>query len=108
MPYKDKDKQKEYQKIWAQQNIKPKSQQTGWIKRKEIVQQAKNKPCCCCGVEYNSVVMDLHHKDPSIKDAHISKLMKSCSYQKLQEEIDKCVVLCANCHRMIHANLIKL
>lgn len=108
MPYKDKEKQKEYQKIWSQQNAKSKTQQTSWIKRKEMVHQAKDKPCSCCGIKYDIAVMDLHHKDSSLKDSNVSKLMKSSSYQKLQEEIDKCVVLCANCHRMVHAGLIEL
>jgi hypothetical protein len=52
--------------------------------------------------------MDLHHIDPSKKGLEISKLVYRCSYSALQEEISKCVPLCANCHRMVHAGLIKL
>lgn len=108
MPYKDKQKQKEYQKKWDRQNKKPKREQTSWIKRKEMVRLAKDKPCQCCGVKYDPVVMDLHHLNPEIKDDKISQLMKSSSYSKLQEEIDKCAVLCANCHRSLHAGLVTL
>jgi hypothetical protein len=108
MPYKDPEKQKEAQRVWAQNNKKPKSEQTSWLKRKEMVRIAKDKPCQICKIKYDSVVMDLHHTDPNVKDSGVAKLMKSASYSKLQEEIDKCVVLCANCHRLLHADLVDL
>lgn len=108
MPYKDPDKQREYQQRWASENKKPKRQQTSWLKRKEMVAKAKDKPCAICNQSYPPVVMDLHHRDPSVKDSSVSKIMKSASYQTLQEEIDKCVVLCANCHRLLHADLTTL
>jgi hypothetical protein len=106
MPYKDPKKQKEYQREWASQNKQLKSKQTGWLKRKAMVEAAKDKPCAACNQSYPSVCMDFHHTDPTVKDGSVSKLMKSSSYQKLQEEIDKCVVLCSNCHRLLHAGLI--
>ena len=108
MPYKDKEKQKEYQKLWASQNKLPKSKQTSWLKRKEMIKVAKDKSCAACGVKYDPIVMDLHHLDPSQKDERVAQLAKSSSYKKLQEEIDKCVVLCSNCHRMVHGGIIDL
>lgn len=108
MPYKNKQKQKEYLKVWASNNRKPKSKQTSWLKRKEIVKTAKDKPCAACGIKYDPIVMDLHHINPEEKDMNVSRILRKGSYQKLQEEIDKCIVLCANCHRMIHGGIIKL
>ena len=108
MPYKDPEKQKAYQQKWSAENKRPKRKQTSWLKRKQMVEDAKNKPCEICNTSYNSVAMDLHHRDPSIKDATVAKLMKSCSYSLLQEEIDKCAVLCSNCHRLLHAGLVNL
>ena len=108
MPYKNTEEHKAYQQKWHSENKRPKSNQTGWLKRKEMVANAKNKPCASCNIKYDTCVMDLHHLDPSVKDSQVSKLMKSSSYNKLQEEIDKCVVLCANCHRMLHAGIITL
>ena len=87
---------------------RPKSEQTGWVKRKEMVKDAKDKPCAICKVKYDPCVMDLHHLDPSKKDGMISHFMKSGSYQSLQEEIDKCVPLCSNCHRLLHNGLATL
>lgn len=108
MPYKDPDKQREYQQKWHSRNKRPKRQQTSWLKRKEMYLAAKDKPCAICKQSYPPVVMDLHHKDPTVKDNHVSDMVRSSSYQKLQEEIDKCVVLCANCHRLLHADLATL
>ena len=105
MPYKDKEKQREYQAKWQRENAPQKQKQTTYQKRKAMIEDAKSVPCQCCGKSYPSVVMDLHHIDPSTKKDSVSNLLKSGSLQTLQEEIDKCAVLCANCHRLVHAGL---
>ncbi len=59
------------------------------------------KQCCAkCG-DTRPYVLDFHHKDKDDKDFTIGK-MKKGAYETLQKEIDKCVVLCANCHREFH------
>lgn len=72
------------------------------IKRaKQFVQDIKEVNCCKrCGDERH-YVLDFHHiKD---KERNISKLVKSgCSLTKIKEEIIKCEILCANCHREVH------
>lgn len=108
MAYKDKEKQREYQRKWHSEHKLPKSKQTSYQKRKQMVKDAKDRPCAICKTKYDHCVMDLHHLDPSKKDAMVSQLLKSGSFQTLQEEINKCVPLCANCHRLLHNNLIKL
>ena len=60
--------------------------------------------CKVCG-ESEPVCLDLHHTDPDIKDFHPSD---ATSRKLFYEEADKCVVLCANCHRKVHANIIEL
>jgi hypothetical protein len=102
MAYKDPQKQREYQREWIKQNNK----QTSYLKRKQMVRDAKSKPCQSCSKSYDPVCMDLHHIDPIIKDGMIAKFVRNASYDKLQEEIDKCMVLCAPCHRMYHAGLL--
>ena len=108
MPYKDKEKQRAYQAKWFRENAPQKQEQTTYKKRRAMIENAKNVPCQCCKTSYPSVVMDLHHIDPSTKKDNVSKLLKSGSLQSLQEEIDKCVVLCSNCHRLVHAGLAEL
>ncbi|MCK9429018.1 MAG: hypothetical protein M0R17_03270 [Candidatus Omnitrophica bacterium] len=46
-------------------------------------------------------VLDFHHVDPANKDFEVS-MMGRCSKTKILEEIDKCIILCANCHRELH------
>ena len=60
--------------------------------------------CSHCGIEYtgdNAVIFDLHHTDPSEKDFSVSK-HSGRNFEKLKPEVDKCVLLCANCHRLEH------
>lgn len=45
---------------------------------------------------------DLHHLDPASKEYSISRLCQSGTWATLQREVDKCVMLCANCHRLRH------
>lgn len=56
-----------------------------------------NNPCITCG-ENDPIVLEFDHRDPSEKFKEISKLM-NYSTKRLIEEINKCDVLCANCHR---------
>ena len=62
--------------------------------------------CLICG-ETEPVCLDFHHKDPNEKDFTISKHV-SRSKENLLMEINKCVCLCANCHRKVHAGIINL
>lgn len=58
--------------------------------------------CAKCG-QSRGYVLDFHHKDPLSKEDTIAQLISSnVSLSKIKEEIDKCVILCANCHREFH------
>lgn len=75
-----------------------------YIKRnKEYVNQYKeNKGCCLCK-ENTPEALDFHHITTD-KENNISRLTSSSiSLTTLQSEMAKCVVLCANCHRKVHA-----
>ena len=63
------------------------------------------KGCKHCS-EKDPVCLDLHHLDPSIKDTEVSNLM-GYSWKVLMKESKKCIVVCANCHRKIHAKINK-
>lgn len=56
--------------------------------------------CSICG-EKRHWVLDFHHTDDN-KEFSISKLVNIQSYTKLKNEINKCIVVCSNCHRDIH------
>lgn len=76
-------------------------------KNKEFVNGIKEKGCALCG-ERAVCCMDFHHVDGK-KDFNISSLVRSTSSQlTLQREVAKCVCVCANCHRKIHAGLLQI
>jgi hypothetical protein len=59
--------------------------------------------CNECGLVDDCIdVYDFHHKDQNEKDFTISQ-RRGWSFERLKVELDKCVLLCANCHRRIHS-----
>lgn len=56
--------------------------------------------CLKCG-DSRHYVLEFHHKDPSQKDFSISDKART-SLESLMSEIEKCVVLCSNCHHEFH------
>ena len=62
--------------------------------------------CVLCR-EREPVALDLHHVDATEKDANPSALCNH-STAALRKEIRKCVVLCSNCHRKVHAGILHL
>jgi len=69
-------------------------------KYNEFIEFKKTLSCIKCGEsDYNC--LDFHHTDPSVREDNISNIYHSTG--KFQEELKKCVVLCANCHRKAHA-----
>lgn len=59
--------------------------------------------CAVCGYNRHSAALEFHHTDPN-KDNDVTKMTRSHS-GKIWDEIEKCVVLCANCHREAHVGL---
>ncbi|MDP8215475.1 MAG: HNH endonuclease signature motif containing protein [Candidatus Euphemobacter frigidus] len=77
-------------------------------RRKKIRQMAveyKGGRCSICGYNRCVEALEFHHLDPSRKDFGISDKGYTRSWEKVQEELDQCVILCANCHREVHADL---
>jgi hypothetical protein len=59
--------------------------------------------CKACGYDKCIAALEFHHLDPSEKDFAISGKIRS--WTALEVELKKCVMLCANCHREVHAGL---
>ena len=74
-------------------------------RRKKIrlmaVQHAGGK-CISCGYNKYPEVLEFHHKDPSQKEFGIGQNGLTRSWEKVKAEIEKCNLLCANCHRELH------
>jgi predicted transcriptional regulator len=64
--------------------------------------------CCqACGFNKYEGSLEFHHVDPAEKDNSIAKLMRHPNSPKILAELEKCVLVCSNCHRMIHAGIIE-
>ena len=65
----------------------------------------RDKPCLDCGKIFDPICMDYHHLDPSKKFPHggLRGLIKGgYSMERIKEEVEGCVCLCSNCHRLRH------
>lgn len=58
------------------------------------------KPCMDCKVTYPPYVYDFDHRDPSTKRELVSRSSSIRSWKRIKEEIEKCDLVCANCHRI--------
>ena len=72
-------------------------------KRKTVGDIKQTLSCAKCGYNEFPVALDFHHLDPTQKDTTVARMLAN-NYQldKTLQEIDKCICLCANCHRVFH------
>lgn len=68
----------------------------------------KGAKCMICGYSKCLQALEFHHVNSSEKDFSVSNKGYTRSWKKVKEEIDKCALVCANCHREIHAGLRKI
>lgn len=64
--------------------------------------------CERCGYNKSNVALDFHHRDSTTKDFAISRFKLYKFIDSVKEELDKCDVLCSNCHREVHHELSKM
>lgn len=64
--------------------------------RKYVIEYLKSHPCISCG-ETDIVVLEFDHTRD--KKCNVSKLIAASTLKLVKEEIEKCQVLCANCHK---------
>ena len=93
------------EKKWAEYQRKRKIIKViEWRKRaKKRLIDYKGGKCEICGYDKDcSTAYDFHHKNTEEKEFSISSDGKTRSIERLKKEVDKCMLLCANCHREIH------
>lgn len=73
-----------------------------------MVIEYKGGKCVICGYKKCVWAFDLHHVDGSKKEFGLSVRGLTRSWDKVQKEINKCILVCANCHREIHAGIVQL
>ncbi len=97
--------QREYQKEWYREHaerVRPKIYQ----RREEISEwfasYKAELACIECG-ENHPACLEFHHRNPAEKDIDLGKAVKQgWSIQRILAEMEKCDVLCSNCHRKRH------
>jgi hypothetical protein len=72
-------------------------------RRKEQAVEYMGGKCANCGYSRCVQALEFHHINPFEKDFTISG--KTVSTEVLKQELDKCVMLCSNCHKEVHAGL---
>lgn len=67
-------------------------------RHRELVRQAKSRPCADCKVQYPYYVMDFDHRDGAAKKFALNSVQRKTK-QAILREMEKCDVVCSNCHR---------
>ena len=104
MPYKIREKQRLYQRDYYQNRYKKvarkRQREKRWALREWLnTNILANVECERCG-EDHPACLDFHHINPAEKVGNVGiMLMRKFNIEKVFEEIGKCQVLCANCHR---------
>lgn len=78
------------------------------IKRRGVL--ALGNKCAICGGEFEDCCYDFHHINPLEKNFAISSgnTNGARDWLRIRDELKKCVLLCSNCHRLVHNNFIEL
>ena len=72
-------------------------------KRTDMLDRGRNllgNKCSICGYDKCSAALEFHHTDRSLKEFEIGGA--KYGWAKMKKEIEKCILLCANCHRELH------
>ncbi|SRR5258708_37713293 len=117
MPFKDKDRyqseewkeyQRNYQRSWHQRH-RTKRLAKNYERRAaiyEYIQDIKIHLCCVdCG-QRHPATLQFHHLNSENKMFNIGDAVRDgISLDRIKKEIEKCIVLCANCHAIRHFNM---
>jgi hypothetical protein len=74
---------------------------------KSMMVEYKGGCCIKCGYKKYIGALEFHHIDPSKKDFTLSHLKLSKFDDKIKNELDKCILVCSNCHREIHDEIVQ-
>lgn len=108
MPYKDKAVRKQKHREYSRRHYE--NNKDYYVDRakesKEKIRQAwwefkSTLKCVNCGFSHPAA-LDFHHVIRKAGNRKVNELLRNLALRKAMEEVQKCVVLCANCHRIHH------
>lgn len=70
-------------------------------RNKKLAVEYKGSKCQRCGYDRCIGALVFHHRDPKQKDPDFNK-MRCWNFEKVRKELDKCELLCSNCHAEVH------
>lgn len=108
MAFKSKEKRRAYDRQWSKDNRSRRLALNYAWRRKVVTWLDEYKQTLKCELcsESEACCLEFHHKDPEQKDLAIAEAVHNgWSIERLKTEIAKCAVLCANCHRKVHAGV---
>ena len=81
-------------------------------KRRKLIRKMaieyKAGKCAICGYDKSINALEFHHLDSGKKDFGISAKGYTRSWKQVKDELDKCILLCSNCHREVHDGITQL
>ncbi|MGL5692344.1 MAG: hypothetical protein ACRDD8_16255 [Bacteroidales bacterium] len=78
-------------------------------KVREFVRDYKvSNGCSICGEKRHHTCLEFHHVNAEEKDEQFDNNSTKWSKARWEDEIKKCVILCATCHRLVHAGVLKI
>jgi hypothetical protein len=77
------------------------------VKRKKDIVEKKGGICFRCKQAFPLKVLALHHPNESFKSGHPSDILygSSAAYERAKDELEKCQILCHNCHTLTHMEI---
>lgn len=76
-------------------------------KKKDRARKVLGDKCQECGYSKYKCSLDIHHLDPSSKDPNFAS-MRGWNWERIEREIQACVLLCKNCHTAVHTGELKI
>jgi len=100
---KNSEKSRKTSQKWAKENPK----RTKFHSKKRCIESArilcnfKTNGCAICGYNKDTAALDFHHTNPKDKKFLINQ--NHVQNKNIIEELNKCILLCSNCHRELHS-----
>lgn len=104
MPHTDAKQAAKYKRSWYERNkVRADASVRAFKESIDVwINGLKVGPCADCGGEFPPYVLDFHHRAGEKKLFAISNGKKKYGKRRLEEEMAKCDLICANCHRIRH------